>query len=195
MRAQAQAKFPWICANLTNADGKLVFQPYLIKEIWGVKVGFLGLITPTAIHFAGARQLKVLDPTETARKWVPEIRKQADIVIVLSHVGIRGDRLMAEVPGIAAIIGGHSHTRIPTPVLIKHGDAGAFDLNATPIVQAYRWGTELGRLDLIFHRDASGKYHLMSESGRLIRLTKDIPEDPAIARMLDDYLRAIPKGK
>ena len=47
------------------------------------------------------------------RKYIPELKRQADIIVVLSHCGYPVDQeLAAQVPGITVIVGGHSHTKI-----------------------------------------------------------------------------------
>ena len=82
---------------------------------------------------------------------VPLLRKQADVVIGLVHMGIfessrRGSRRLAsEVSGIDLIVDGHSHTKLDKPILVK-GPAGSD--HTTVIVQAWQWGLILGRVDL-----------------------------------------------
>ena len=56
-----------------------------------------------------------------------DVRRQSDVVVVLSHCGLESDSLLArEVPGIDVIVAGHTHTLINT-----------FD-RGTPIVSARR---------------------------------------------------------
>ena len=55
------------------------------------------------------RDIRVASVSETLARYLPEVHKKADLVIVLSHLGIEGDRDLAEeVRGIHLIIGGHS---------------------------------------------------------------------------------------
>lgn len=120
---------------------------------------------------------------------MPELRKQADVVIVLGHLGVREDiKLAKHVQGIDMILGGHSHARLTQPILVQNGDASAFSLEATPIVQAYKWGSEMGRTDVVFHRDlATGYYTLMSCCGKLISINKSIPDNPQIDTIIRKY--------
>lgn len=78
---------------------------------------------------------------ETAQALVPKLRKKADVVIALVHMGIdptdeTGSRRLAKmVPGIDLIVDGHSHTYVNEPLVI----------NNIPIVQAKQWGLYLGK--------------------------------------------------
>ncbi len=89
-------------------------------------------------------------------------------------------RLAAQVPGIDAIIGGHSHTFLPAPIFI-HGPSG----RNVPIVQAGEFGVMLGRLDLTFTRE--DRWRLTAAKGRLILLDKTFPEDAAMKKLLAHY--------
>lgn len=196
------SKFPWICANLVDEKtGKLYFTPYIIREYGGVKIAFFGLITQTvnepAYNAARELGLRTTDPIEVARKLVPELRKQADIVVLLSHLGVYQDPDLAKaVPGIDVILGGHSHARLKTPTMIPVGTPTATSLGAVPMVQAGCYGGEMGRTDVIFHRDpTTGAYTLMSCKGRLILLDSSVPEDSAIVKLAESWrarLHALP---
>ena len=76
---------------------------------------------------------------ETVRRYLPELEAQADLIVVLSHLGYDGDQaLAAAVDGIDVIVGGHSH------VFLEHPK----EVNGTVIVQAGAKGQVLGRLEL-----------------------------------------------
>ena len=79
--------------------------------------------------------------------------------MLLSHAGEDVDeRLAAEVPDIDVIVGGHSHSRLPSGNFVwRSEDLPCADANGTVIVQAHQWGGELGRLDLLFEQDAEGR--------------------------------------
>ena len=198
------SKFPWVCANLIyEKSGESFVQPYIIREYGGVRIAILGLITQsvndTNYAYSAARELglRQLNPIEVARELVPELRKQADIVILLSHLGVYQDPELAKaVPGIDVILGGHSHVRLPTPTMISVGTPTATWTGTVPMVAAGCYGGEMGRTDLIFHRDpGSGKYTLMSCKGRLVSLDDSIPDDPAIVRLVKAWeakVKALP---
>jgi 5'-nucleotidase / UDP-sugar diphosphatase len=139
------AKFPFLSANVRRkSDGKYIGQPYIIKEFKGFKAAILGLTT-SELRTSGNPQvigdLIIEDEVAVAKKLVPELRKTADIVIALTHMGIYDDpengskRLAKYVPGIDLIVDGHTHTQLKEPIYI----------NQTPIVQDWQWGLTVGQ--------------------------------------------------
>ncbi len=134
----AQANFPILGANV---EGLPSLKPYVVKELNGVKIGIIGVVTQDSVNtdpknIAG---LKFTNPENAIRKYLPELRRQADIIVVLSHCGYPVDReLAAAVPGIDVIVGGHTHTKLLHPEEVGH----------TIIVQAWEHAKDLGILDL-----------------------------------------------
>ena len=92
------------------------------------------------------------------------------------------------------IVGGHSHTRLTEPTFIEWGKKDAPNLGGTLIVQAFQWGGELGRLDLIFWRNPdTNRWEMLAYKGQLLPITADIPEDPSTRKVLDSYWKRIAK--
>lgn len=188
-----EAEFPVIGANVySQSTGSPILAPYIIRNEDGLRVAILGLVTPNNYRAVKEGNLEIKDPIETAKKWVPKLRECADAVILLTHIGYDEDRkLAAQVPGIDAIIGGHSHTRLEHPVLVKHApDDDPFSLDGTVIAQDFQWGGDLGEVDLTFRKGDSG-WTLMSYGGKLIPVTNDIPEDPKVREVVEKYHRQI----
>ena len=121
----SEAKFPILAANVKYREGgKPVGKPYIIEKAGPVRIAFLGLgiVQPTEAPSA-ADVLMAADPIETAKGLVPELRKQADVVVAVTHIGSPADRrLAAAVPGIDVILGGHTHDTFPKGVPIKGPD-------------------------------------------------------------------------
>ncbi|MHB9072347.1 MAG: bifunctional metallophosphatase/5'-nucleotidase [Desulfobaccales bacterium] len=134
----AQANFPILGANV---EGLLPLKPYVVKKLNGVKIGIIGVVTQESVrtdpkNIAG---LKFTTPESALRKYLPELKRQADIIVVLSHCGYPVDReLAAAVPGIDVIVGGHTHTKLLHPEKVGN----------TIIVQAWEHAKDLGVLDL-----------------------------------------------
>jgi 5'-nucleotidase/UDP-sugar diphosphatase len=189
------AKFPFLCANLTeNATGKPLVPPSAIKQLGQLKVGVFGLTTPSASSYPAAKdQLTIANEIETARRMAETLRREADIVILISHAGEGVDEQIAEkVPDIDVIIGGHSHTRLPIGWFFPRSDTlEPRSVNGTIIVQACPWGGELGRLDLLFDKDEHGVWQVGRYRERLIPITKDIVEDEAVAAVVARYWKPI----
>jgi len=196
-----KSKVPWVCANLAYADtGNLLLPPYVIKEGDGVRVAFFGLITaettgnPNLYLAATDLNLEVLPYVEAAEKLVPELRKQADIVVLLSHLGQGLDAQVAQkVAGIDIILGGHWHAMLMPPRMATVSQPTAFSLGAVPIVQVGAYGDYVGRTRVIFRRDDSGRYALMSCKGEVIHIDGTIPDDQEIVRVLDEFKKTLPQ--
>ncbi|MDH7481664.1 MAG: bifunctional UDP-sugar hydrolase/5'-nucleotidase [Armatimonadota bacterium] len=202
LRNLRESTFPWVCANVVYKDtGKPFTEPYVIKEVDGVRIAIFGLTnnlveTQPNIYLSGPELgLKALDPTEVASKLVPELREKADIVVLLSHLGFSKDKALAKaVPGIDIILGGHTHTKLDKPEMTAVGQPTAFWIGAVPITQAWYYGIYVGKTRLIFHRDrTTNRYTLMSCKGELVPINNSIPEDPKITGIIRNFQKRIPK--
>ena len=159
MKQKELAEFPFLSANVVQKDsGDYLVEPYIIKEFDGLKVAIFGLTTeesPILVTPTNVETLEFKSTIETAKELVPTLKEEADIVIALTHMGFYeeagggynspGDiKLAKEVPGIDAIVGGHSHTEIKEAEIV----------NDTIIVQAGEWSKYVGRLDLTIDSEA-----------------------------------------
>lgn len=161
-----------------------MFTPYLIKETDVVdqeghkqtlKIGYIGFVPPQIMTWDKANlsgKVTVNDITETARRYVPEMReKGADVVVVIAHSGLSADPYqsmaensvyyLSEVPGVDAIMFGHAHAVFPGKDFanIKGADIAKGTLNGVPAVMPGMWGDHLGVVDLVLNND-SGKWQV-----------------------------------
>ena len=72
------AEFPYISCNIANLDNELLFKPYVIKSIKGMKIGIIGL----ASEFE-SDEIKVLNPLESLQNIIDEVQVQSDFIILL----------------------------------------------------------------------------------------------------------------
>src|SRR6185312_9402501 len=76
----AESKFTWICANVIDKTTGKPFAdvaPYIIKDVGGIKVGIIGLLTPDTMRSSHAGpNIEVTDPCTTAKKFVPQMRHE-----------------------------------------------------------------------------------------------------------------------
>jgi 5'-nucleotidase / UDP-sugar diphosphatase len=161
------AEFPFISANVVRAEtGEPLVEPYIIKEYDGLKVAILGLITaqtPILVMAGNVADLIFKNPIDVAKEYVPKLKAEADLVVVLSHLGFYqegsgqiGDIELAKaVPEIDVIVGGHSHTKLATPEIVGN----------TIIVQTGGYSEQVGRLDLVVDSEAN---KVVSHAGKLI---------------------------
>lgn len=191
----ADAKFPLLSANTTVKEtGKLLYTPYVIKNVDGVNIAFFGLLTFEARTYPAAREAYEMEPPiETAKKLVPELKKKADIVVAVTHIGVETDiELAAAVPQIDVIIGAHSHTLVPKPLLIPHPtDLRRNSIHGTLIVQDHQWGGSLGKLDLTLHKEPDEAWTISKYDGELIPVTANIPEDSETAAVVAKFWEPI----
>jgi len=170
-RLAGLARFPFLSANVQSDPEPLPVRPSVIlAKPGGLRVAVLGLTTPqltTATHPRNVSGLSVEEPVAAARRAVPGLAAGADLVVVLSHMGIVDDRRLArEVPHVDVIVGGHNHNVYAEPVL-EGGVA---------ILQAGERGRWLGRLDL-----ACQDGHWRRTDYRLLAMDASVAEDPEMA--------------
>lgn len=184
------ARNSYVNANIIDVKTqKPLFTPYLIKETSVIdkdgnpqtlKIGYIGFVPPQIMIWDKANlsgKVTVNDITETARKYVPEMReKGADIVVVIAHSGLSADPYhsmaensvyyLSEVPGVDAIMFGHAHAVFPGKDFadIKGADIAKGTLNGIPAVMHGMWGDHLGVVDLVLNND-SGKWQVTQASG------------------------------
>jgi len=198
-RAEQQAKFPFLSANILREDtGKPAFRPYLVIEAGGVRVGVLGLTTPQIPgwelpeHYRGLR-FEAMD--EAARQWVPVLRKQerCDLVVVLAHTGFESDLAsgksngeeaedyawrLTEVEGIDVLLTGHTHRDIPPRLL-----------NGVIVSQPSSHARRLTRIDLDLEH-ADGHWRIAHWQGENLR-TEGVPADRAIVAAIEPLHRRV----
>lgn len=148
----AEAQFAVVCANVKYLDtGQPFVAPYVILNRDGVRIAILGLTTGDLAERVAPENLtglQVLDPIETARVMVPQLKAQADVVIALTHLGINGDiKLASQVPDIDVIVGGLSHAELQVPMKFED----------TLIVHDAEYGRDVGLLKLSFDPEQNYK--------------------------------------
>lgn len=178
-KAIHRANFPTLAANvLTKSTGKPIAREYVILKTGPVRVAVFGLCYVSPGKWA--EPLTLADPIETAKRLVPQLRKQADVVVAMTHLGQDRDIQLAKaVEGIDLIVGGHTHSTLDNGTLVKN-PAGQDVL----IAQAGAYLDHCGRIDLTLTPVASGGYQLVDAKAKLIALEDDVPLDPKITAII-----------
>jgi 2',3'-cyclic-nucleotide 2'-phosphodiesterase (5'-nucleotidase family) len=180
-----QARFPFLAANL-EAESEAMLEgvlPYTVLDADGVKVGVLGLTyhdLATIVLRSAIEGLRSLPPAESVRRYLPELGRVCDVIIVLSHLGPEGDRELARaIPDIAVIVGSHSHQVLPRGERV--GD--------TVIVQAGTNGYYLG--ELIVHFDRAGnRIADIDRTGEVLKVTADGTPNAQVSAIVDKWQAA-----
>lgn len=181
------AAFTVLAANLIERNGSKPFAtPYVIKNVTGVSVGILGLAYPKTAWTTGSKnvaEVEFQNPVPAVKHYLSKMRRDgAELIVVLSHLGLGGDQALAKaVEGIDVIVGGHSHNRMR-----KTEEVGT-----TLIVQAGAHGSDLGRLELTVER---GKVTANACTLTLLDHDKVETDDAAeriLKRLLDPHREAM----
>jgi 5'-nucleotidase/UDP-sugar diphosphatase len=165
------ANFPMLSANIYR-DNQRLYKPYAVFDRGGLKIAVMGLTTDDTRKMVDPTQVAGVEfrvPAQEAAKLLPELKRQAHVVIAATHMGhypngasgvnAPGDVEMARaVNGLDLIVGGHSQN--PVCMLEQLGAASRRNeayvpgtscapdrQNGTWIVQAHEWGKYLGRAD------------------------------------------------
>ncbi|MBI4553580.1 MAG: hypothetical protein HY710_15050 [Candidatus Latescibacteria bacterium] len=178
---QAQAaSLPLVSATVTAAshdDWGAAVLPWRLVRVGRLRVGLLGITPDKAFRFLdpAIRAGLTIAPADTVlTRQVRLLRKQCDLLVVLSHAGFEADQGLAQtVPGIDVIVGGHSQTFVKDPVLVGQ----------TLIVQAGKNGEHLGMLTL----SLKGR-HIREFANTLIPLDNRVAPDPDLDRLVAEYI-------
>jgi 2',3'-cyclic-nucleotide 2'-phosphodiesterase / 3'-nucleotidase len=199
-----QIDFPMLGANVReDGSGDEYLQPYSVVEVEvegadPIEVGVLGLTTPGSAvwdrsHVEG--EVVFDDGVETAETYVPILREQegVDAVVVLAHAGISGgssygdaipydENFVAElaetVPGIDAIVSGHSHREVPEQRFVNP------DGDEVVVTQPGAWGRFLSVIDLELVEGEDGWD--VAAVGSHTRSTANVPESDAVVDLVRD---------
>jgi 2',3'-cyclic-nucleotide 2'-phosphodiesterase (5'-nucleotidase family) len=144
-KLRSSASFPFLSSNIVDKQGGILAgaKPYTLLTRKNLKIAVIGITTPETAYGtkpANVSDLTFLDPVTILPGVIREVKSLgADLVLVLSHLGLDEDKSLARnVSGIDIIVGGHSHTAVIDPVKIDR----------TIIVQAGCYGLYLGVLQL-----------------------------------------------
>ena len=135
-----KAEFPVVCANLVESEsGKPLFQPYIVRDFEGLKVGIFGIFPePNKAVKERLGGLTVLDPFAVAARMVSTLENMTDFNVLLSHLGYAKDlELARKVQGIRVIVGGHTGINLSYPRTVGE----------TVVVQTTKNGYRLGKID------------------------------------------------
>ncbi len=164
-------------------------RKYKILNVGGLKVGFFGLIAPELPTISNVGNSVRVDTNliKVANEAVRTLKKQGvDVVIAVTHIGINRDIMLAKhVSGIAAILGGHSHT-VVRDFHVVDGPNGW----KTVVVQAGARAIYAGRLYLPVK---DGRPVVKKTVWDLILLDKKIKEDPTVMVYLKPFVEEMKK--
>ena len=212
------ATFPLLAANYawddpppgaSDPNGRSlrdVVAPFELYDVQGLRVAVIGMgntSTITSIYEGGnPLGFRPLDDATALSQWVRIVRPLADVVVVVSHLGLDEDEgltasqvsdpnaaLGAEaLKGVDLILGGHLHIVTNPPKIIPNDDKG----HSTVLVHSGAFAKFVGRLDLVVHvGDSNGdpdrRSRITSFTYVNIPVDSTINDDPTIANLMWPY--------
>jgi len=158
---------PKVCANMYHdlgegKRGELIFPPYHIWHVNGIKIGFLGYtdpLVPLRQSPSYSKGIIYSKPEENMAFWVDVLRNQENCsaVMVVAHLGLSQQIHLANLPeckGVDYILGGDTHERVRKPIVCKYAK----------VVEPGAFGSFVGKLNLHF------------EGGKLVQDSYDLVE-------------------
>ncbi|MCL6604010.1 MAG: bifunctional 2',3'-cyclic-nucleotide 2'-phosphodiesterase/3'-nucleotidase [Paenibacillus sp.] len=191
--------FPYVNANaVKSTTGEPIIEPYVIKEIGGVKIGFIGLVTkstPSKVSPSGTAGVRFLTPVEEVKAvedYAKELQgKGVETIIVLAHdpATTRSGVTTGEAADLAIALPANS----PVDVIVA-GDNHALAnglVNGKLIVQAYSYGTAFEDIRLVIDPttgDVKRKSAVISST-----FHEGVTPDAATVALVNKYLALHPE--
>ncbi len=171
-----ELNYPLLAINAYYKDNNELFtDPYLIKEIQGIKVAIIGIacnIIDKTMPEKFSEGLYFTNGMEELPNYLKEVRENgAELIVVLSHLGFPQDvKLIEETQGIDVVISGHTHNRL------EHLQK----VNDTYIMQSGSHGSFLGKLTVTLF---GGKP--ITASHELLDIDESIAEEEDMKVLVD----------
>lgn len=197
----AGANFDYVNANvIDDTYGTPIINPYVIKEIGGVKIGFIGLVTkatPSKVSPAGLAGVHFLSADEEVKaveKYAAELQAQGvQTIVVLAHDPATTSSSTGLTTGEAADLAKALPANSPVDVIVA-GDNHALangEVNGKLIVQAYSYGTAFEDIKLVISHTTGD---VVSKSATVTTTYQTgVTPDPATKALVDKYLALHPE--
>lgn len=175
----SQLQFPILAINVYDkSNGELFFAPYKILEMGEISVAIIGIASNIVDksmppHFSEG--IRFSSGRDELPQFIAEAKaKGADLIVVLSHLGLPQDiQLVKEVEGVNIVLSGHTHNRLFEPI----------EQNKTIIIQSGSHGAFVGRVDL----EIANK-NIIKFKHSLIEVSDSIKANPDVAELVQKAL-------
>lgn len=184
------AEFPYTATNIVDKKTKKpILQPYIIKRVQGVKVGFLGVITqetPSIVMPDGIKNIEFIDAAESVNKYVNILKRNGvSTIILLAHIpgyqNSKTNEITGEVADLAnkiddevdVIFAGHNHGFLNGNV------------DGKLIVESYSSGTAFSDVDLEISKKTK---NVINKKAEIVNNTQEnIIADSTITKLTNKY--------
>jgi 2',3'-cyclic-nucleotide 2'-phosphodiesterase/3'-nucleotidase len=210
-----------VLSNVYSArDGKPIFKPWTVvtKTVnvtttagkvvpTQLRIGIIGFTPPPILDWDKrnlAGKVTVDGVVEAANRYMPELQAQhPDLIVAILHGGLNtapytpqmenGGWYLAGVPGIDALLLGHSHTEFPGPRYadLKDVDAKRGIVRGVPAVMGGFFGKDLGVINMTLKREGDRWVVDKDKSHSQVRPIcpkkgECVPADPTIAPIVKE---------
>lgn len=162
-----EANFSVVCTNLyskENNDPSWLERVHYKTTKSGLRIAFLGFTAPFNPYYH-LLNWHVENPLSLLEQYLPNIKQKADIVVLLSHLGLYEDREIAErFSEIDVIIGGHTHH------LLRTGE----NINETILTAAGKHCSHVGEVILTWNHDEKKLINKEAYTTKITQLEKDV---------------------
>ncbi|SFB25436.1 MULTISPECIES: bifunctional 2',3'-cyclic-nucleotide 2'-phosphodiesterase/3'-nucleotidase [unclassified Bacillus (in: firmicutes)] len=190
------ADFPYVAANVQYKDSKeLILDPYTIKEVDGVKIGIIGVVTkstPSIVIPSAVANVEFTDEVTAINKYTAELKeKGVKTIVVLTHnpgtsktdgTGATGEvvEFASKVdPEVDVMYGAHDHKYLNT------------DVNGIRVVQSWSYGTAFSDIDLTIDPVTGDVVKDQTKAAVVDTLHSGITPDAKIAAEMKEYKDAV----
>ena len=172
-----------VSANVMDASGNRIWPEYAVLEKGGIRIGVTGVTGENFYAFNLSRGIQKVDdftfedPRSALQRVIPELRRQADVVVVLLHEARSGaGSLVAEVPRVDVAVVGH------TPGSGTDVEAAG----ATLVLRPGMRGRYLPVLDLTLGAD----HRILGYAGKGRRLDENVARNPEVDGVVTSWVKA-----
>ncbi|TRM13055.1 bifunctional metallophosphatase/5'-nucleotidase [Lentibacillus cibarius] len=175
----SEATFQVVCSNLhslTDKEPEWLQRVTFMQSVGGVRIGVIGLTAPFNAFYE-LLDWHVSDPLETLDKYIHHVKEEADIIILLSHLGLNEDQEIARrIDDIDIIIGGHTHH------LLRTGET----INDTVITAAGKHCTFTGEVILTWDHSDQKLLKKEAYTNDVSHLPKDLNTVQTLRELVDE---------
>lgn len=182
LAAQSEG-IPYTNANLLqDQSGELVFTPYRVSEVNGVRVGLISVISSEALAGIDLEGLRLRAPREALQRTLPELREQCDMVVLLAQMK------SAELRQLLLDLNESPQTSVEIAVegMGTSRYARPSQVGETWLLAANNRGKVLGRAEMIVAEDGE----ILDLDLEILELRLDLPEDPELAERVQSFQNA-----
>ncbi len=189
--------FKYIAANVVDkSSGQPIFDPYMVKDIGGVKVGFIGIVTTetkTSVIPTSTKPFNFLDEAGTINKYTKELKGQGvKAIVVIAHEGAATSN--GETTGIMEKVANSIDDEVDIIFAAHSHEYANGIVDGKVIIQDYNYAKAFG--DVRTELDPKTKDFVKSSiKAEVVPNTRDVNPDPEIQSIIDEAKKVTEKAE